>query len=66
MFEIVDGRTDDGHRSDWYTISSHISLRLRGAKNANGKYKIMIKSKFPFFSNTLEETKLSRIYRKTK
>ena len=33
MFKIVDGRTDDGHRSDWYTISSHMSLRLRWAKN---------------------------------
>ena len=33
MFENVDGRTDrmtDGGRwSDWYTISSHISLRLK-------------------------------------
>ena len=41
MFEIVDGRTDDGrqttdgHRSDWYTISSPMSLRLRWAKNKN-------------------------------
>ena len=33
MFENVDGRTDDGptdeRRSDWYTISSPMSLRLR-------------------------------------
>ena len=28
MFENVDGRTD-GRRSDWYTISSPMSLRLR-------------------------------------
>ena len=38
MFEIVDGRTDgrrttdDGRQSDWYTISSPMSLRLRWAK----------------------------------
>ena len=30
VFEIVDGhRTTDGLRSDWYTISSPMSLRLR-------------------------------------
>ena len=29
MFENVDGRTDDGRRRDWYTISSPMSLRLR-------------------------------------
>ena len=29
MFENVDGRTTDGRRSDWYTISSPMSLRLR-------------------------------------
>ena len=33
MFEIVNGRTMDGQRSDWYTISSPMSLRLRWAKN---------------------------------
>ena len=32
MFENVDGRTPDGRRSDWYTISSPMSLRLRWAK----------------------------------
>ena len=32
MFEIVDGRTDDGRQRDWYTISSPMSLRLRWAK----------------------------------
>ena len=30
MFENVDGRTD-GRRSDWYTISSPMGLRLRWA-----------------------------------
>ena len=33
MCEIVDGRTTDGHPSDWYTISSPMSLWLRQAKN---------------------------------
>ena len=34
MFEIVDGRQmRDGRRSDLYTISSPMSLRLRWAKN---------------------------------
>ena len=33
MFENVDGRTDDGRRSHWYTNSSPRSLRLRCAKN---------------------------------
>ena len=28
MFEIVDGRTTDGRRSDWYTISSPMMLWL--------------------------------------
>ena len=32
MFENVDRRTDDGRQSDWYTISSSMSLRLRRAK----------------------------------
>ena len=36
MFENVDGwmdgRSTDGRRSDWYTISSAMSLRLRWAK----------------------------------
>ena len=51
MFENVDGRTDgrtdgqtddgrtDGRRSDWYTISSPMSLRLRWAKNLGPKRK---------------------------
>ena len=38
MFENVDGRTDDGHSSHWYTISSPMSLRLRSAKNLNLRY----------------------------
>ena len=29
MFVNVDGLTDDRRRSDWYTISSPMSLRLR-------------------------------------
>ena len=40
MFENVDGRrttddgrTDDGRRSHWYTISSPMSLRLRWAND---------------------------------
>ena len=32
FFENVDERMDDGRRSDWYTISSPMSLRLRWAK----------------------------------
>ena len=31
MFENVGGRTTDGRQSDWYTISSPMSLRLRWA-----------------------------------
>ena len=33
MFENVDGWTDDGRQSHWYTNSSPRSLRLRWAKN---------------------------------
>ena len=29
IIENVDGRRTDGRQSDWYTISSPISLRLR-------------------------------------
>ena len=32
-WRTTDGRTDDGRRSHWYTISSPMSLRLRWAKN---------------------------------
>ena len=44
MFEIADRRTDDGRqttdgrRSDWYTISSPMRLRLRWAKNPSDMF----------------------------
>ena len=43
MFENVDGRTDEGRRtdglqSDWKTISSPMSLRLRGANKLSHLY----------------------------
>ena len=45
MFENVDGRTDngwtDGRRSDWYTISSPMSLRLRCANKRIKIYHII-------------------------
>ena len=33
---LTDGRPTDGRRSDWYTISSPMSLWLRWAKNNFG------------------------------
>ena len=36
MFKMLtNGRTTDGRRSDWYTISSPMSLLLRLAKKAH-------------------------------
>ena len=44
MFENVDGRTDAGRRSHWYTNSSPRSLRLRCAKKDKRKTLITIDS----------------------
>ena len=37
MFENVDEQMTDGRLSDWYTISSPMSLGLRWAKNSTPK-----------------------------
>ena len=58
MFENVDGRTDgrgtDGRRSDWYTISSPMSLGSGELKRALTQSKLI--QTWPVFYNALHPT----------
>ena len=62
MFENVEGRTDDGWRSHWYTNISPRCLRLRWAKNQIFWRKIYVCLPYLKFSDPLPETHLFFIW----
>ena len=63
MLENVDGQTNDGRQSDWYTSSSPWSLQLMWAKTQHISYSIKCartQENFTGFRSSKTETSLLR------